>query len=258
MKNKTIILIALSIFLLLTSCTTTNIDTKDRSLVGLAPDVQYKVVFDEYEKYDGSVCMGISGPHTDQDKAIKLATERCLQMLAYSLQVNVTTKMGTVATLDGSVTEEALVSEGGATRETYIQAAKEMEIVDIIWYGDLVGAVVFARTPNMEKVNWNHTDNWINSPPSIKGYSVVVGKTEQNYSGLNSIIEASTYQAALALTNLADERIVLANQISRQENDNSRLDLYSMTGTKLKNFVILDYYYDRAKGAGYALGCSKN
>jgi len=129
--------------------------------------------------------MSISGPSSNKENAIALATEKCVQYLAFYRGLAMQVDFGTVA--DSSKTKTSIEYNviGGTADRKISEVSDEFEIVDIQWLGGRIGAVVFARLPEMKTIK--SIDNILGSKvPNIKGRYVAVATSELSYANLDT------------------------------------------------------------------------
>lgn len=207
---------------------------------------EYKKLFELYNSYNGSVCMGISGPYSDRAQALDVAMARCLQFLAFYRGLAFETSFGSV--LDSYSSYEKISSHtvvGGTSDEILNDTARDMEIVDVVWLGGKVGAVVFARLPEMEEIS-NNKKELLNY---VTGYST----SEKVYTSFANAIEAATFRATQALLSEATSTVSVDNVIVETTTDSYQKDYYSISGLKMEGFVTLRYDYNSEEGKVYAL-----
>lgn len=219
--------------------------------------VQLASVFDEYNRYRGSVCVGISGPYTSKSRAVKVATENCLQMLSYYVGIAMQAEYGHVVRSTGGVDHLDTTVFGGTSDEIYRQTAERMEIVDVKWYGGRIGAAVFATIPGMSAIAWETTSDWMTRTPEVPGFHAVVSSSNRSYSDLPRAIEAATFRAAQAMLDTVATNVNVTYDIQTVRSDDYRRDLYSISGVRMDGFVVLRYGYDEQTGGVYALAVTK-
>lgn len=265
MKNKLIVVI-LGIVLLvaLSSCVSTADEksSKTYSAWFLSDSKEYEKLFSLYNSYGGEVCMGISGPYLedDKDKAIEVATAKCLQYLAFYRGLAVQVNFGSVndSNLENAVVEYNVI--GGTSKERITDAAKDFEIIDIQWLGGKVGAVVFAKLPEMRNVK-SVKGSIRNGVSEIKGYYQAIATSEISYTDFADAIEAATFRVAQALIDIHIGTVNVSNNIvitkSNQNSSSYRGDSYSISANKLEGFSVLAYEYDIEENKVYALAVCK-
>jgi hypothetical protein len=216
----------------------------------------YETLFSLFNGYRGSVCMGISGPEADKAKAVGIATERCLQYLAFYRGLAMQVNFGSIVDSDlkKAVNEYEII--GGTSDSVLLDAARDFEIIDVVWLGGKVGAVVFAKLPEMGGF-WSVPHNWRNNAPEISGYNVVVATSEKSYSSIANAIEAATFRAAQALVDAHYGTVNVNNTIVESKDDHYRGDSYSIWGNRLEGFSVLAYEYDYEENRVYALAVSR-
>lgn len=253
---------ALLVAVLLCSCATVNSvndsETADSSPAWKARfSEEYGELFDLFNSYHGSVCMGISGTQTDRTAAIGIATENCLKYLSFYRGLAVQVDFG-VVTEDGKkdkITDYMIAA--GTSDKVVLDSAQDMEIVDVIWLGGKIGAVVFAKLPEMTGINYLDSGYYPGAVPSIPGYDVVLVSSEKTYSKFDDAIEAATFQAAKALVESHNKTINVSNTITETTESTYRNDSYSITGNRLDGFTVLAYYYNQEENKVYALAAAK-
>ena len=218
---------------------------------------EYEKLFSLFNSYGGSVCMGISGPNSHKDKAIEIATERCVQYLAFYRGLAMQVDFGSV--VDSTRTETAIEYNviGGTADSKVSEAAEDFEIVDVQWLGGRIGAVVFARLPEMKKIKTvNHVLG--SDTPKINGRYVAVATSEVRYSNFADAIEAATFRVAQALIDIHEGTVNVSNNIVNTTQDKYRGDSFSISGNRLEGFAVLAYEYNMEDNKVYALAvCNK-
>ncbi len=221
---------------------------------------ELNTVFSKYNSYNGSVCLGVSGPVAGRYEAIKAATRNALQFLAFSQGLAMQTNSGAVIRTSADLEDFDADTFGGTADRIYEEAASRMEIEKVEWYADRIGAVVYARLPEMEMVNWSG-ENWMEKTPVIEGYNVAVASSELVYSSAVTAIEAATFRVAQALLDVDRRTITVTNSKVETglEEDSSfySKDMYTISGNRLEGFRVLSYYYDESTQKVFALGISK-
>ena len=200
--------------------------------------------------------MGVSGPNPSREKAIELATERCVQYLAFYRGLAMQVDFGTVidSTMEDTSIEYSVI--GGTINEKLAEAIDDFEIVDIEWLGERIGAVVFARLPEMKTVKT--VKNVLGSPiPSINGFYVAVATSENSYSTFYDAIEAATFRVAQELVSVHNGTLTVVNSITNSTTENFRNDSYSISGNRLEGFSVLAYEYNIEENKVYALAVCK-
>lgn len=216
---------------------------------------EYEALFDLFNSYHGSVCMGISGAQTDRTAAIGIATENCLKYLSFYRGLAVQVDFG-IVTEEGKkdkITDYMVAA--GTSDKNVLDAANDMEIVDVVWLGGKIGAVVFAKLPEM--IGFDYPGIIPGTFPSIPGYNVVSVSSEKTYSKFDDAIEAATFQAAKALVEAHNKTINVSNTITETTETTYKNDSYSITGNRLEGFTVLAYYYNKEENKVYALAAAK-
>lgn len=204
--------------------------------------------------------MGISGPFSNKEKAIEVATERCLQYLAFSRGLAMQTVFGIVndsSRKDSSIEYNVI---GGTSNDIVTETSKNFEIVNIQWLGGKIGAIVFAKLPEMRKIKV--IDGILNEKlPKIGGCYVAIATSEISYTHFADAIEAATFRVAEALVDMHERTINVSNNImdiiTNPESSEFRSDAYSIFGNRLEGFAVLAYEYDIIENKVYALAVSK-
>lgn len=224
----------------------------------LSLERELEVVFDRFESFSGSVAMGLSGPMTNKDNAIAEATRNCLEMLSYFRQLYMRTSFGEmVRTADKSSFVELDVS-GRTFDDVYSSAARDMEIVSIEWYGDKIGAVVFARLPEMERIDWDNSVDWMAQRIEIEGYNVAVATSEMSYATASRLLEGATFRAAEMLLNEDDSSLSASNTIvEAKTGEYYKKDMYNVSANIFGGFQILSYRYSSEENKVYVLAVTK-
>lgn len=206
---------------------------------------EYEALFELYNSYNGSVCMGISGAYSNKADALKAATENCLQFLAFYRGLAVETNLGSIADTSGNEKISFHSVVGGTSDSILSDAADDMEIVDVVWMGGKIGCVVFARLPEMKEIPRKRKE--------IPGYVSAYSTSEKVYTNFPDAIEAATFRASQALISESSSTVNVDNVIVETTSDSYRKDNYSISGLKMNGFVTLSYDYDSEEGKVYAL-----
>lgn len=196
--------------------------------------------------------MGISGPSSNEEKAIAAATEKCVQYLAFYRGLAMQVDFGTVS--DSNMTDTSIEYSiiGGTANRKFSEVAKEFEIVDIQWLGGRIGAVVFARLPEMQIIR--PIEQVLGGKiPSINGRYVAIATSEVSYSNFADAIEAATFRVAQALIDMHVGTVNVSNSIVSTTETQYRGDSFSISGNKLEGFAVLAYEYNIADNKVYAL-----
>ena len=201
--------------------------------------------------------MGISGPYSNREKAIEVATQRCVQYIAFSRALAVQVSFGSVLDSDlyNPIVEYSVM--GGTSDEVYSEIASEFEIVEIQWLGGKIGAVVFARTPDMKSIKEIRRID-VENVPTIENHYVTIASSSERYSEYADAIEAATFRAAVALIDIHEGTVNVSNNIVDTTSTWYRGDSYSISGNKLEGFAVLAYEYNTEENKVYALAvCNK-
>lgn len=213
---------------------------------------EYDKLFSLFNSYGGSVCMGISGPVSDKNKAIEIATEKCVQYLAFYRGLAMQVDFGTVSdsTKNDASIEYSVI--GGTVDSKITEVAEEFEIVNVQWLGGRIGAVVFARLPEMKTIK---VVNQVldDKTPKIKGRYVAVATSEISYSSFAEAIEAATFRVAQALIDIHVGTVNVSNNIVNTTESQYRGDSFSISGNRLEGFAVLAYEYSIEDNKVYAL-----
>jgi hypothetical protein len=136
-KSSRAVFTVLLFFVLLSLCSCVSTSSAiDYSSLSDAQLIQ--CLFDDYSAYNGSACMGISGPYSNKTTAVGVATQNCLQILAFYRGLAVQTDYNSI--FCSSESEDLFSSDSfaGTIDSVYELVASEMEIVDVKWYGGCV------------------------------------------------------------------------------------------------------------------------
>ena len=201
--------------------------------------------------------MGISGPSSSEKKAITIATEKCVQYLAFYRGLAMQVDFGTVVDSNRIDTSIEYSVIGGTADGKISEVAEEFEIVDIQWMGGRIGAVVFARLPEMSTIK---TISKVlgDKIPNVTGRYVAVATSEGNYSHFTDAIEAATFRVAQALIDMHAGTVNVSNNIVSTTESQYRGDSFSISGNRLEGFAVLAYEYNIEDNKVYALAvCNK-
>lgn len=254
--KKYLLLISICL-VILTSCTTI-LSNKKVNIVDASAFAKYSfnklisAVFDRYASYGGTVFMGISGPYTDKKKAIEVATTNCLKMASLYEQLTVTSDI-TMA-MDSKYPYESFKEKASAT---YDETSSNIEILDVVWYGGEIGAVVFASAKELEPTYLNNnTSLKINSYEEIPGFYSSVGETSEYYY-IQDSIEAAAFYAASNILMQHQNTVTSVDEYIETKLNSVKSSSEQLNYNNLKAFKVLKYEYDELTHKYYALAISK-
>ncbi len=247
----------LSLLFLGASCTLLQSFQHPAFTADTSVEEQLTALFTEYDRYQGSVCVGISGPYVSKSRAVSVATERCLQMLSFYAGLAMQAEAALVVESSAALERFDSTVFGGTSDAIYQRTAQEMQIVDVKWYGAKSGAAVFARLPQMVPIVWDTKSNWKEELPDIPGFTVVAAPASRSYSDLEKAIEAATFRSAKAMLDTAAHNLSVVHDIHQVHTDRYVRDLYSISGIKMDGFVVLSYQYDLISERVWALAVTK-
>ncbi len=265
MKRTLYSFLVILLILLLCSCAT-EAAAKEEETDGIrdynfnssVPDsIQYGTLFDEYNKYDGRVALGISGPYVNREKAIATATVNCAQMLSFYRGLAMQTDMSSI-TDEGIIYGEDFDSYtfGGTSDSIFRKTASEMELVEVIWFGGNIGAAVFATLPEMEEVAWN--ESW-NEPDTDDDDRIIASDCSfGRYVSYQKAIEASVFQAAKELMQADKKGVNVNNTLIETTSRSYQNHSFSISGSKITEFTVVAFRYDEQDGKVHALVAASN
>lgn len=239
------------------SCVTTSPNVTGYNLNTSDPDgKQYGALFSEYNKYNGRVAMGISGPYSNKEEAIAEATLNCVQMLSFyrglAMQTDMSTTVG-VHSSDENVFGS--ISFGGTSDTIFQKTAEDMEIVEILWFGGDIGVAVFATLPEMEEIQWNYA--WDNPVALDKNIIIASECSYETYSKYKNAIEAATFCVAVKLTQIDQNSINVNNTLIETTTTTFQNQSYSISGSKLEGFTVVAYVFDQNSRKVYAVAAAR-
>ena len=242
-------LLSLLLMVLLVSCASSHISGNPFRITDAD---EYEKLFSVYNSYQGSVCMGISGPYEDKDKAMIVATGRCLQYLAFFRGLAVQVDFGSIVAngIEEKVTDYSVL--GGTSDSIYLETAKDMQIVKSLWFGGKIGAVVFARLPEMKRIRISK-----NNADSVSGLVTVYATSEKTYSDFSDAIEAATFRAAQSLLAECSSTVNVDNTLIESKSDSFRKDSYSISALRIEGFTVISYEYSIEEDKVYAFVACK-
>lgn len=259
--KRNITLLSVFLFLaLLLSCSTTAAVAERTYEWGefnsSVPDsIQYGELFREYNKYNGRIAVGISGPYVNKRNAIEAATLNCVQMLSFYRGLAMETESGVVIDTNRYRNNFDTLTYGGTSDDIYESTAEDMEIVDVIWFGGDIGAAVFATLPEMKEIKWN--GSWENPESYDDTVFVAVECSFNRYAKYKNAIEASVFRAAAKLMN-SDRGSLNVNATLVETTESSyENQSFSISGSKLTGFTVLQLRYDDESDKVYALVAAK-
>lgn len=248
-------MIATALLLSLCCCTTVSVGTSETgyySSWNTQNAEEYEKLFSLFNSYGGSVCMGISGPQADKERAIEIATQKCVQYLAFTRGLAMQVNFGSVTNSGSEKIGLDYGVIGGTSDALFNEVANEFEIVEVKWFGGKIGAAVFARLPGMASVK--KVGAVLNSKtPEIRGRYVAVATSEFSYSDFADAIEAATFRVAEALIHSHTGTINVSNNITETTTNQYKSDSYSISGNRLEGFAVLAYEYNIEENKVYAL-----
>lgn len=198
-------------------------------------------VFDDFNKMEGAVCMGISGPHSrgHKRKAFKEATENCLLYLALNEGLAVQQDLDAIVDTQEEWDSFAATEIAGTADRIFNEAAARLEIVQARWYGDKIGAVVYARLPDAGALPPGLAE-WKGAVPSPgDGRIYVEGVSRQRHSDPARAVEASAFDAARKLLEASGSNLMADCSLVEKTEESFKQDTYSIIGGKFKDFRIL-------------------
>lgn len=204
---------------------------------------QIQAVFNRYAEYKGTVFMGISGPYQDKEKAYKDAAEKCAEMAAINQALAFASINEILTNEEKDIDSFESFSRAVFDNKQLMKVAEDLEIIDIVWYGGYIGAVVFGRYGNptvthLDSTSWSETD-W----PTAKEGTIAVGGTD-NYYYIQDSIEAAAYQAAIQIAETHYATITAIDDSIDMDLDNMIEQSNQFSFNVLKNFRVLEYGYD--------------
>ena len=219
---------------------------------------QYGALFSAYNKYNGRVAMGISGPYAyaNLDDAIAQATYNCAQMLSFYRGLAIQTDMSTTIGVSSlSENNFGSFSIGGTSDEIFQKTTEDMEIVEITWFGGNIGVAVFATLPEMREVNWNYS--W--EKPKTEDQNLIIASecSYKNYSKYANAIEAAAFSVAVKLAQIDQNSINVNNTLIETTEDSFQNQSYSISGSKLEGFTIVAFVYDQGSRKVYAVAAAR-
>lgn len=247
--------------LLLSSCVTINSSVDEQKgdynfNSSVSDSVQYEALFSEYNKYNGRVAVGISGPYVNKENAIVAATLNCVQMLSFCrglvMQTDMSTMIGVTSTSENYFESFTIA---GTSDGIFQKTAEDMEIVEVIWFGGNIGAAVFATLPEMRAINWN--SSWENPESSDPTIILSCDTSYGRYAKYKNAIEASVFRAAMKLCQLDQHNVNVNNTIIDTTANSFQNQSYSISGNKMKGFSIVSFRYDEDSGKVYAIAVAE-
>lgn len=191
--------------------------------------------------------MGISGPYTNKEKAFNVAASRCLQFLAFYRGLAVQIDLGSTIDSNGSEMISDYSVVGGTSDKLILETAKDMEIVETLWLGGKVGAVVFARVPEMKSIRFPKDASSFRF-----GYVSAYATSEKTYSSFVDAIEAATFRASQALLSSCISTVIVDSSFVEATSEHYSKTSFSISGLKMKGFTVLSYEYNPEERKVYA------
>lgn len=245
MKNKFLVLISLVLIFLAVSCSTTEntVSISSREFEQLTFEKQLATVFERYAEYKGTVFMGISGPYRNQDTAYEVAAENCAQMAAINQALALSSMNEILVNDQRGIDSFKTFSSAVFDNDQLMKIADEIEIIDIVWYGGKIGAVVFGRYNNptpttIDTTGWSET-KW---PVVSEGVAAVGGTNSYHY--IQDSLEAAAYQAAVQIAEAHNRTVTAVDDAIDMDLDNMVVNSHQVNFNILTNFRILEYAYD--------------
>lgn len=209
----------------------------------LSFEKQLAAVFERYAEYKGTVYMGISGPYKVKETAYEVAAENCAQMAAIN-QALALSSINEILVNDAKGTDSfKTFSTAVFDNESLMAIADDIEIIDIVWYGGRIGAVVFGRYGNPTPTTID-TTGWSESKwPIVSEGVAAVGGTD-NYYYIQDSLEAAAYQAAVQIAETHYATVTAIDEDVDMDLDNIVVNSQQYSFNVLKNFRVLEYAYD--------------
>lgn len=208
-----------------------------------AQSSDFNRVFSDYEEYEGSVYMGISGPYTDKNTAYRKALENACTMAALSQSLRMRADLDMVTDTRHDRNSFRVYSAGSYDGTVYEAVMAGMEIEDLIWYGGDIGAVAFIKYGDGTRIQWDHDRTWVASSIEVPGYAFAVG-TVGEYYYIQDSINAAAYEGAVNLVLNHQKSIIAVNEEITMNNTDMMAYSYQIGFNILKGFTVLAYYYD--------------
>lgn len=216
------------------------------------PDsIQYGELFREYNKYNGRVALGISGPYVNKRNAIEAATLNCVQMLSFYRGLAMETESSVIIDTSRYQNNFDTLTYGGTSDNIFQSTASDMEIVEVIWFGGDIGAAVFATLPEMKEIEWN--GSWDEPISYDDNLFIALECSFNRYSTYKNAIEASVFRAAAKLMNSDINSLNVNNTMIETTESSYANQSFSISGSKLIGFTVLQLRYDDEIDKVYAL-----
>ncbi len=225
---KKILLLILAAALLLSSCSSTQQGQNASPSDDFA--VQINRIFDEYEALEGQVFIGISGPFTNQMKAVQEATENAYYMaLLYEdlvMRVDISIDVNTARQRDSFRTYSDAVYDPDRLAEV----ASRLEIADVQWVGGDVGAVVLAQYADQD--NRDKSGDYVYADGTIFTYYYI-----------QDSMFAAAYEAAVNLA-IGQSDLSAVVDHTTTHNENMTRQAWQINLSDLNGFEIVSYSYN--------------
>lgn len=208
-------------------------------------DAFNSTVFRDYEEYEGTVYMGLSGPYTDKAKALRVALENACTMASVAQELRMRADLDIHTDTRRDIDRMRVYSSGDYSPEIYSDVMKNMEIVDLVWYGDDIGAAAFISYGDASRIEWDHDVDWEKQPIKVPGYVFAVG-TVKEYYYIQDSINAAAYEGAVNLVLNHQDSIVAVNEEISMDEENMEVYAYQIGFNILEGFTVLAYSYDPA------------
>ena len=101
-------------------------------LAAASGSAEFNSVFSDYEEYEGSVYMGISGPYTDQETAYRKALENACTMAAVAQSLRMRADLDMVTDTRRDIDRFKVYSSGVYSQEVLDDVMAGMEIENLI------------------------------------------------------------------------------------------------------------------------------
>lgn len=213
---------------------------------------QYGEVFEVYEEYEGSVYMGVSGPYLDKAEGFRQALTNACTMAAVAQSVRMRADYDIRVDDRRDINSMDVYSSAVYDQETLNDVYQNMELVSLEWFGGEVGAVAFIRYGSVERIEWDHDDDWTSIATEYPGYVFAVGEVGEYYY-IQDSINAAAYDAAVNLVDVSADTLYAVNEVTRTDNSNMRVNSYQIGVNVLEGFTVLAYDYDPKTRTFYAL-----
>ncbi len=229
---RTISIAVMAMLILISSCSTASKERFDPRKVA---DGEILSMIEGYNRLEGAVFMGVSGPYSNMETAYSKAMENAAIMALFNEGIEAGTALQTISSSSfsyGDMLRSARDFDFG--EERIMGVLSNAEIISAEYLGGAVGAVVLIRSGS-EPLN-----------PGDDGVIVATG-TARKYANVQDSLLAATLDAAIQLT-MQRSGFAVSDMSREMRNETFREESSQLVASVLDGFTVLSYSYDPESG----------